>query len=99
MISESMISEFLQRRKDEEEKKQKIIENEQEYRDVVNRIFTSEDGQIFYKYMLKFCRVHTYDQTGNALNIVKDDARRAVFLEAIRAYLNKETRVKLEDIV
>lgn len=99
MISESQVNELLERRASKQAEKEKIIENAEEYRVAVNKIFTTPEGEIFYKYLVKFCRVYGYEGMGNTVKMVEDNGRRAVFLEAVRPFLNKETRVKLEDIV
>lgn len=91
MINEGMINDIIEKRKEAENLKNKIVQNEAEYKAAVQRLFSTEDGMYFYKYLYSFCAMDRYEAAGNTVKMIEDNGRRSVFIEAIAKYLDKPT--------
>ena len=66
-----------------------LAEEVAEYKLVLNRLFSTPDGQYFLKKIIKYCGVYSFDNSINPTKDVKDAERRKIYLELIRPYLDK----------
>lgn len=82
----------------ENRKKQEALlaEEVHQYREVLNRLFASPDGQFFLKKLIKYCGVYSFDNSINPTKDVKDAERRKVYLELIRPYLDKTILMEIQ---
>ncbi len=99
IVNQSVINDILEKRAQKRVQEEQIVENVEEYKAALEKIFTSEDGKIFYKYLARYCRLHTVEEGLNTVRMVEDNGKRSVFLKGIRPFLSKSTLIKLEEIV
>lgn len=88
-----MIKNAAQAEKQEELNKEEI----KELKKALNQIFTSKPGKLFYKYLVRFCELHTFDVTINPAKLLKDSGKREIYNKLIRPYLDKTTIIELEN--
>lgn len=79
----------------QEAKQELVIEREQDFKDALNRIFSSSDGQFVAKYLIKYCKVFG---TSTQHNMMEDQGKRKVYLELIRPYLDVTIRKDIESL-
>lgn len=66
------------------------------YKDALNNLASTENGRIFLKCLLAYCKVFDYNNSVNPTLEVVDATKRKVWLEMIRPYLEKENIKKVE---
>ena len=87
----------LSDREDNRKKQQEaIIERADEWKEVINRLLSTEDGKLLAKYLIKFCKVFTPDNSENQIQLVESNGKRKVYLELIRPYLFNQTIKDIE---
>lgn len=96
MINESVVNEILAKREEERRQNEIIVKNKEEYSRALNGIFSTEDGALFYKYLVKICKIYTIGEYASPVTELEERGRRRLFLEYIRKYLNKDLLIKLE---
>ena len=73
------------------------INNEQKlFITSLEKVFSTDFGIAFGKYLIKYCQVFTPEDTANTQKMFENSVKRKVYLELIRPYLSSETRIKLE---
>lgn len=88
------IDEIEQRKKDND----KRIKEEQElFVKSLEKVFSTDFGVVFGKYLIKYCQVFTPEDTANPQKMIENAGKRKVYLELIRPYLSKELKIELED--
>lgn len=90
-VASSVIDQLLKHRQNAEEAKKVILENEGEWKKVINRMLTTEDGKFFAKYMLRYLGIFNIDSSNNQIKLIEDNGKRKFYLELIRPYLDVET--------
>lgn len=99
MIEEKSIVDLLAKRQEEREKQQEVIvENIEEYKLSLNRIFAMNEGKILAKYMLRFSGVFADDNQLNPAKLIEDKGKRAYYLKMIRPFLDPQLRMELENL-
>lgn len=93
----SVIGEMEKRQAEREQAKEIQIENEKEYRVAVNKIFSSNEGKMLAKYMLRFNGVFQAYTQLNPAKIVEEAVLRSYYLKMIRPYLDKKIRMEIEN--
>lgn len=78
-------------------KKELIEENIKKHQEVLNRIFSSEDGRFFYKVLVKYCGVFSVDNNIDDATLRENIGKKKVLLELILPYLDKDVRIGLHD--
>ena len=84
----SAVERMVRQREEKKEAVAKLIDNDKEWSDAVNRIATSPDGALLRKYMLMHNKLFSVDKTLNGLTLVDLNGRQAVFKELIFKYLS-----------
>lgn len=90
------VAKAMEKASKKEAESQLRFENEMAYKEVVNRIFSTEDGKYFAKYLLKFCNVHGTEQSRDGVALVENNAKRSVYYRLVRGYLDKEVLTQIE---
>lgn len=90
-VAASVINKLLEYRQKSEDVKATILENEAEWKKVINRMFATEDGQFFAKYMLRYLGIFNIDNSNNQIKLIEDNGKRKFYLELIRPYLDAKT--------
>jgi len=80
-----------EKKKDDELIKQEKLD---EWRDCLNRMSETPDGEEFFKKMIKFLRL--YESVDNPNTLFGLNERRKFYLKHVRPYLNRETLQRLE---
>ena len=81
----------------EEKAKRQLISDEEveNLRKCVNSMAGSEHGLVFFKSLVKVCRMYEVTNTANGLESIVDAAKRSVYL-AYRQLLTDENRARVE---
>lgn len=88
----------MQERRAEAERQDAIAdENKQEWREAANRIFSSRDGKLFIKYLLRASGLFRVDSTRDMTKMLEDRGTKNVYLSLIRPYLTPELLMELEN--
>ncbi len=74
----------------------KLKEEEEDYRNAINRLFSSPDGKYFLNKLKRACGLNLFDKDLNPAKLVMDNGRRAVWFELIRPYIDKAILSELE---
>lgn len=98
MINENSIIDELARRQQEREKsEQVVIENIEEYKLALNRIFSMNEGKLMAKYLLRFIGLNQDRDDINPAKLIEDKGKKSVYLRMIRPYLAREIRAEIEN--
>lgn len=98
MINEHSIVDAMAKREEERQKQQEVvIENIEEYRVALNRIFSMNEGKLLAKYLLRFCMVFNDDAQLNPAKLIEDKGKRAVYLKMIRPFLDRQIKQEVEN--
>lgn len=93
----STVERLIQQQAEKRKQQDIVIEREKEWKDVVNRLFSTDDGRYFAKYLLKDMRLFTADEHVNPAQEIEDRGRRRFYLKYIRPYLDRDVRVNVEN--
>jgi len=97
MINEHSIVDAMAKRESDRQKQQEIvIENIEEYKVALNRIFSMNEGKLLAKYLLRFCMVFNDDAQLNPAKLIEDKGKRAVWLKMVRPYLDRQLIMEIE---
>ena len=88
---------ILEQRRVREEARSQVVEHEQEWAKAANRLFSTEDGQLFIKYLLRFSNIFTVDNSLAPATLIENNGKRAIYLKLIRPYLNDDVRALVEN--
>jgi hypothetical protein len=81
----------------ENENKKAILEEEiEDYKKVVNRLFSTPDGIYWLNKVLRYSGLTSFDKTLNPAKLVEDRGRQSIWFELIRPYLDKSIRSELD---
>jgi hypothetical protein len=73
-----------------------IIEKIEEWQEVLNRLASSPDGQIFLKMMLRANNLFTPGTSRDTVKAVEDKQRQDFYLRHVRPYIDKSLRAEFE---
>ena len=83
------------------ERKQEIDklaeENMKKYKQVLNRIFSTDDGKYLYRAMVKYCGIFSIDNKVDNDTLRERNGKRKVILEFILPFLDKDVKQGLHD--
>lgn len=75
----------------DEATRQAILEEEmEEFTKVVNRLFSSEDGQHFLNKLLRYAGISSFDKTLNPAKLVEDRGRQSIWFNLVKPFLDKK---------
>lgn len=94
---DSIVDELARRQQEREKSEQVVIENQEEYKLALNRIFSMNEGKLMAKYLLKFCAIFSDDLQLNPAKLIEDKGKKSVYLRMIRPYLEPAIRAELEN--
>lgn len=95
--STDSIDVMLQRRQEKEKQELLLKEEIEEYRVVLNRLFSSPDGQYFLKKLIKYCGIYLFDNAPPDGRLAEEKGKRKVYLELIRPYLHTTVRQQVDN--
>lgn len=96
LSAQSITQKLLEDRETKQQQKEQVIENIEEWQKAANRLFTSDDGKLFAKYLIRFCQVFEVDNSANPAKLLEDNGKKKVYLNLIRPYLTIETLTYIE---
>lgn len=88
-MAHDSIDKLLASRARNQKRQAEMIEQVEEWKTVLNRLFSSPDGQYFLKGLIKYSKIHSFDNPTNPAKLVEDEGKRKVYLELIRPFLDK----------
>lgn len=91
----STVDKILEASNKSDEKEKLTQEQIEQLKACINRIFSSDDGSFFWKYLKKGMRVDVIEKDYNPMTLAGDKALRNVYL-SIRAFMDPDVRAKLE---
>lgn len=87
----------INKRREEALRNRAILEEEiAEFKIVLNRLASSPDGQYFFRKLIRFAGIYSFDKDINPAKMMEDRGKRKSYLELVRPYLTFETRIALE---
>lgn len=93
----SIVDKMASQQQTQDEAVQKTLENEKEWKAVVNRMLDTPDGRYFMKYMLRYAKLFAIDNPHYQVLNIETTGKRKVYLELIRPYLDHALRAELEN--
>lgn len=88
----------MKRDHDERDKRIAILEEEKKnWENCLERIAATGDGKYLFKLLIRYCGLHSFNTKIDPAKLVEDEAKRKVYLELFRPYLNKSTLAELEN--
>lgn len=94
LLNPSTISKIMAEKEEASRRKAILDEEAKEYRDAINRLFDTRDGQYFLKKLVRYSGVFSFDHKIDGVKLVADAERRKLFLELIMPYLDNQLLVK-----
>lgn len=94
--NDSQTTELLKRFQQQQESDEAIIERIEEWKDSLNRLASTADGQHFLKMMIKHGGIFTPRNTSNTVKMVEDAGKSAFYLKYVRPYLDAAHRQEIE---
>ena len=91
----SSIDKIAEAREKKKQQEALLAEEVADYKEALNRLFSTPDGQYFLKKLIKYCGVNSFDNSLNPIKDVKDAERRKVYYELIHPYLDKTIRMEI----
>ncbi len=95
MEEKSTVERLLEQSQANEHQEALVKENVEQLKTAVNRIFSSPDGEFFFKFLRKGLRVDVVDRDFNPMALAGDKALRNIYL-SIWKLLDADVRQKLE---
>lgn len=86
---ESILNKMARDKEARNEHAAKFLERVEDYKTVVNRLFSTPDGLYFLNDLIDYCGINSFDKELNPAKLIEDRGKRKVFLEMIRPYLDK----------
>ncbi len=90
------VSALLKAKEMADDNKRKAEAFTEEYRSAINNVVSSPDGQLVFKQLMIFCEALRVEKSLDAAKILTHNAKRDVYMTAIREYLNRENKILLE---
>lgn len=78
------------------EQEELIIERVEDWKECLNRIAGSKDGQHFFKMMIKACNLFAPGTSRDTVRAVEDKQRQDFYLRHVRPYLPSNLRAEIE---
>lgn len=94
--NESQAMDLLKRFKQEQEQDEVLIERQLEWKDCLNRLASTGDGQHFLKLMIKHSGVFVPRNVSNTVKMVEDAGKSAFYLKHVRPYLDSSLLAVIE---
>lgn len=92
----SIIEKIINERQEQERLKEVLGERREEYKQALNGMASTPNGQYFLKVLLNYCGVFSYQNKLDPAKLVEDNGLRKVYLEAIRPFLTPENKEAIE---
>lgn len=91
-------SRLLQESKNLERQGEIAVENEKEYKEAINRLFSTPDGEFLAKYLIKYSGIFVAEPSTNPLQMAENNGKKLVYLRLVRGYLDNSLKHKLESL-
>lgn len=95
-LGKDTIDKMLEKKQAQERQQLMLKEEQEEYRNAINRLFSSPDGKFFLNKLKRACGLNSFDKDINPAKLIEDAGRRKVWFELIRPYLDKTILSELE---
>ncbi len=92
----SVVNKLLAQRESAKAKEKELIEKQEEWKLVVNRLAATADGEYFFQVMVKYSKLFQVDNEYNPAILLEDKAKREFYLKHMRPYLDKKLKSKIE---
>lgn len=89
-ITADSIAKIMAQRKEAEHQHAIREEEVKEFAGAVNRIFSSPDGQLLLKKMIRYSGLLAFDKTIDGAKMLKHEGRKEMIKELLLPYLNRE---------
>lgn len=88
-FSHGSIDKLLDKRKQQEHQQELLKEEVEDFRKVVNALFSTPNGLYFLNKLKRACAVNSFDNKLNPAKLVEDNGRRAVWFMLIQPHVDK----------
>ena len=95
--NDSIIQKILDRQLKSGEDNAIAKEREQEFKLSLNRIFSTNVGQMFGKYLIIYRGVVAPTRATDPVRRLEAQIKRDIYMEFIRPYLDRDVRIELEN--
>lgn len=92
----SIVDKLIQNEIRRKDRKAQLIEKGEEWKNCINRLAATGDGEYFLKILIKHAGIFGSDEDYNGVTLVKDKARKAFYLDHVRPYLDLIIKNKVE---
>lgn len=93
-VTKDMIDKIMKQRAEQAHRQAVTDEEVKDFCGTVNRIFSSPDGQILLKKMIRFSGLFAFDKTIDGAKMLKHEGRKEMITELLLPYLNREYLAK-----
>ena len=92
----NILTRLLTQQTKREEVKEALINDIREWKAVLNRIFSSEDGHLLATYMLRHNKLFNVDSNDNPATLLRFSGRKQFYVDLIRPYLDPAILAEIE---
>lgn len=94
--AKGIVEKILNDRAERERFKEIAGEKYEEYKQALNGMAATPNGQYFLQFLTRYCGVFAYQSKLDPARMVEENGMRRVYLEAIRPHLIPESREVIE---
>lgn len=94
--NEAQVMQMLKQWQNLENKEEVVIERIEEWKECVNRLASTPDGQHFLRMMIKFSGLFAPANSRDTVKMVETVGKQAFYLTYVRPYLNLTLRKEIE---
>ena len=92
----SIIEKIAAAREEQERFKEIIGEKREEYKQALNGMAATPNGQYVLKILINYCGIFGFQNKLDPAKLVEENGMRRVYLEAIRPFLTPENKEQIE---
>lgn len=97
-LDASKIADIIKKREESANQKEILVENEKEYRLAVNRVYSTNEGKLLAKIMLRHNGMFKDENQLNPAGLIEEKGKRSYYLRYVRPYLENKLRMQIENI-
>ncbi len=97
MVDKSMgtVEALVKAKLERKEQDEAVIEKAEEWKECVNRILSTPDGQLLARYLIKYCGLFKADNANNQIQLIENNSKRKLWLDLFQPYINKSILLEI----